>query len=659
MCKNHISSMAITFFRIFYAICESLSLKLHLSSPMSFTGGLKVFSLPLSGSTSQPALKPAAFFCIYCRAMNRIIKLQFYTAACLAIIAFLSPISMAFAQQDRTTHHTPETSVRLISKTAAYVPGQAVDVSIQFQIAPGWHIYAKNPGEAGLPTEVTWHTTPESVASPLQYPPHTKFDESGLTTYGYSDYALFTAQLQSAATPKPLTISAAVSWLACKEICIPGSAELSLTLPIAPGSTAPNSPDAFAFPDQNAPQASQNNQSTPAPSQSYGIWVAMALAILGGIILNLMPCVFPVLALKVFHFAELSQTDSTTVRRQSLIYVAGVLCGFAGIGGLLAILTASGEHLGWGYQLQNPAIVFALAIIMLWVGLDMAEFAPKVGALGHLISRLPAGNAPFQTGLLAVAVASPCTAPFMGGALGFAALQSPAIGFLIIMGVGLGFALPFLIFAWMPGLARHLPKPGPWMLKLKKLLALPMLAAAAWLLWVLSHQVSVEAMISVAIVLFLIAISCIRQLKRHTVALIGIAILSTLWFVQTSPISIKTTEPHATFSKEKLAALRANNVPVFVDFTADWCITCKVNEASTLNTKAATDAFARHGITRLTADWTRRSPEIGSFLKSLGRNGVPVYALYGPDPSAPILLPEILTPGILASVLDQNLKPKE
>jgi thiol:disulfide interchange protein DsbD len=512
------------------------------------------------------------------------------------LLLFIPLLCLAapLARAETPVARTPEAEVRLTAATADFAPGGTIDLGVVFRLAPGWHIYARNPGDAGLPTEVSWRLPPDAAVGELVYPPHRAFDEGGLTTFGYAGEVLFAAR---ATTPQDAATLPVSAWLACNAICIPGAADLSLTLPATIGTPPRPSADAARFAAPTEPP--------PAATPGIGLAAALGLALLGGLLLNLMPCVLPILALKALHVAGLANEDRAAARRDGLLYLAGTLSGFAALGGLLAGLTASGAALGWGYQLQSPVVVAVLALLMLLIGLDLSGILPMGGLPPSLTARLPAARGPFATGLLAVAVASPCTAPFMGAAIGFAALQTPPVAFAVILTVGAGFALPFAALGFVPAAARLLPRPGPWMIRLRKVLSLPMFAAALWLGFVLAQQIAPAAPAGNA------------------------------------------------YSESRLAALRAQGKPVFVDFTADWCITCQINKRTALASSAVAAAFAEKGVERLTADWTRRDPAITEALARLGRNGVPAYALYLPGEHAPRLLPELLTPGLVLEALEK------
>jgi thiol:disulfide interchange protein len=557
----------------------------------------------------------------------------------LAAFACLGAPS-AHAAQDFA--RTDQAEVRLIAATTGFAPGQSLDLGVAFRLAPGWHIYAENPGDAGLPTTVAWTLPQGASISPLIYPAHKRFDEAGLTTYGYDTHAVFTARATTPTASAPFVVGAKVSWLVCKEICIPGEANLSLTLPVAAGTPQPSF-DALEF---TASSAAAAPLAPPAPD--LGVWLALGLAFAGGVLLNLMPCVFPILALKVLAIAQAARAAA---RRDGLLFGAGVLAGFAVLGGALAGVGAGGAALGWGFQLQSPAVVLVLALVMLLVGLDLADVLPMGGLPAGLTARLPAARAPFFTGLLAVAVASPCTAPFMGAAVGFAAVQTPLVGFGVILAVGVGFALPMVLLGLSPALARLMPRPGPWMNTLRHVLAWPMFAAALWLAWVLSRQTDTLGLWIAALVVVVIALAAsLPRVRKVSAALILIAAVGAAVVVELRPApSLASAE--TAYSDTRLAALQAEGKPVFVDFTAAWCLTCQVNKRTTLADAKVLKAFADKGVTLLVADWTQRDAEIGAALARLGRAGVPAYALYAPGNPTPTMLPELLTPGVVLDAL--------
>ena len=398
--------------------------------------------------------------------------------------------------------------------------------------------------------------------------------------------------------------------------------------------------------------------STP-PAATMGLGLALLLALAGGAMLNLMPCVFPVLSLKVMGFASHAQ-DRRALLGGGLAYTAGVVLSFVALAGLLLLLRASGEQLGWGFQLQSPLVVAALAALFTLIGLNLAgvfEFGSVLpSGVACARARHPLVDS-LLTGVLAVAVASPCTAPFMGASLGLALSLPPAQALLIFAALGLGMALPYLAASAWPGLARALPRPGPWMAHFKSLMAFPMFATVIWLVWVLGVQVGVDG--AVALLGALLALAFVAWAlgsptlgRKARLGFGGAAVLTfgaaLAWALPTLSAPEPATTQHTDaswqpWSPQRVAELTAQGKPVFVDFTAAWCVTCQFNKRTTLADAAVKADFERRGVALLRADWTRRDAAITAELARLGRNGVPVYALYAATGSGPRLLSEVLT----------------
>jgi thiol:disulfide interchange protein/DsbC/DsbD-like thiol-disulfide interchange protein len=394
--------------------------------------------------------------------------------------------------------------------------------------------------------------------------------------------------------------------------------------------------------------------------------VSLGLALLGGVLLNLMPCVFPVLSLKVLGFARPGQARRDVVAG-GLAYTAGVLLSFIALAGVLLALRAGGEELGWGFQLQSPPFVAALAVLFALMGLNLAGvFELRTVLPGHvaaLRARHPVVDH-LLTGVLAVAVASPCTGPFMGVALGSALTLPAAQALTVFAALGLGMALPYLAISLVPGLARRLPRPGLWMQHFKVLMAFPMFATVVWLLWVLGQQLGIDAAAGLMGVLLALAFAAwaIGTPGFGRRARWGIGALATLVLVATlawawpglrepSPVMFSAQQTAAArwqpWSPAALAQARAEGRPVFVDFTAAWCVTCQFNKRGALADTGVLADFDAQKVVLLRADWTRRDPAITQELTRLGRSGVPVYALYAAGASQPVVLPEILRTGEL------------
>jgi thiol:disulfide interchange protein DsbD len=392
-----------------------------------------------------------------------------------------------------------------------------------------------------------------------------------------------------------------------------------------------------------------------------GFVLALLGAFVGGLILNLMPCVLPVLAIKLLGFAQHSRAHRTH-RIAGLAYTAGVVLSFLALGAGVLALRAAGEQLGWGFQLQSPVVVSLLALLFTAIALNLFGLFE----FGHV---LPSGVASFQSkhpavdallsGVLAVAVASPCTAPFMGASLGLAMSLPTWQALTIFVAMGLGLAAPYLLASFIPAVARLLPHPGPWMITLRQLLAFPMLATVVWLLWVLGQQTSLDAAMYALGGLLLFA-AFLWTLQQHTAAARGLAwLLAALlvWGAITlneefnappnASVAAATPSQDASanwqaWSEAAVAQSLAQGRPVFVDFTAAWCVTCQINKKSTLSNSEVLADFAAHQVTLLRADWTRRDPAITAALTALGRSGVPVYVLHAPG-KAPLVLSELLS----------------
>ena len=393
------------------------------------------------------------------------------------------------------------------------------------------------------------------------------------------------------------------------------------------------------------------------PRGTSSLLVALALALTGGLILNLMPCVLPILSLKALSLAE-SGREGGDARRRALWYTAGVLVSFVAVGALAIALRAAGQALGWGFQLQQPWVVGLLAYVMFAVGLSLSgvfAIGHRLAGTGHGLAsrRGPVGD--FFTGVLAVVVASPCTAPFMGVALAYAFTAPTPLALLVFAVLGLGLALPFLLIGFVPALASRLPRPGAWMATLKQALAFPMYLTAVWLLWVLGKQRGIDAVGLALVGLVLLALGlwwfqrarfAPAPLQRALALALAVSALVPLAMLHRLPAetaAAPTTEGHAAYSAERLAALRAEGRIVFVDMTADWCVTCKANEKAVLNTPAFRELLATHDAVMLTGDWTNVDPAITAFLEAHGAVGVPLYVLYPRGGGAGEVLPTVLT----------------
>ena len=418
----------------------------------------------------------------------------------------------------------------------------------------------------------------------------------------------------------------------------------------------------------------------PAPGAAggfqMGLLAAVAFAFIGGLILNLMPCVFPILAMKAASLAGHGH-DRREAQVQGLAFLAGSVATFMALAGLLIAVRTAGAAVGWGFQLQSPPVVAVLALLMLAVALNLSglfEVGSSLQGVGGQAASRGGVVGSFFTGALAVVVAAPCTAPFMGPALGWALVQPPAAALAVFAGLGLGFAAPFTAAAFAPGLLSSLPKPGAWMDGFRKLMSFPMYGTAAWLAWVLTVQTDptglarlFAAAIVLALGVWLLGVAQRRQSAGSGalapaltgLVLAAIAIGAAVWpkydepAVAGAPSAEGAAIAAEPYSPEKLAAAQAAGKPVFVNYTAAWCVTCQVNEKVAFSTKRAADAFARSGAVYLKADWTRRDAAIAADLAHFGRAGVPLYLVYSAKGGEPAVLPQLLTGDIVAAAIEK------
>ncbi|GAN81231.1 thiol:disulfide interchange protein DsbD [Acidocella aminolytica 101 = DSM 11237] len=625
----------------------------------------------------------------------------------LLVLLLLPRLALAASS---TVYSSPRDEVRLISASNDAQNG-TVKLALDFTLKPGWHIYWRDPGDAGFPPSVSAEAP--VTLGPIAFPAPEFFSQAGVGAYVLSGHVVlpFTSSHVSGNQ-----VSVQARWLVCSNQCVPEQAHFTLNLtggpaaeaglfPATPsivpspyaahlaadgtlsltGVTATQVKAARFFPDSatvlvnDAPQplsfSAQGVQlhlklagkppaalsgvleltdpsgqtqalrltTTPAPPAAHAPWWLLALA--GGLILNLMPCVFPVLAMKAVAFARMGGAAHGHIRREALGYTAGVLVSMAALGGMLLGLRAAGISAFWGFQFQSPVFVALAAWVILAAGLSLAGLFHL--SMPGFIGRVPAQHS-FLTGLLAVLVATPCTAPFMGAAIAAALALPPLPAMGLFLALGLGLALPILMIAAVPHLAAALPRPGRWMMLVQKLLAVPMFATFVWLGWVLFQQAGAPALALLA----LGALTLGLALPRRPVFVLLVLVL--LPFFHAVPARPALTLPGAQpYSASELAALRAQGRPVFIDLTAAWCITCQVNERSTLATAPVQRLFKDKNVAVLVGDWTDRSPAITALLAANHRAGVPLYLYYPPGQESAKVLPQILTPGIVATAISR------
>ncbi len=511
---------------------------------------------------------------------------------------------------------------------------------LYWQITDGYYLYQHAFKVRSLNGD-----TPATLAIDLP-PALSKTDEFFGDVQVYYNAADLTVRLPEGAE----SLTVAVTYQGCADagLCYPPETE-TLSIDLSSGSVSAGS---------SAPADRRPAPAPTAPASDMTLLLALGLAFLGGVILNAMPCVFPILSLKVLSFAT---GDPTEHRRHGLAYLAGVICSFLLIASVLIALQGAGRWVGWGFQLQSTGFVIALAYGFALMGFSlsgMVLFGGRWMNLGAGLAAAPGSKGSFFTGVLAVVVASPCTAPFMGSALGYALTQPPQYALAVFAALGVGMAAPMVAISSSQTARRWLPKPGAWMETLKQLMAFPLYLTSVWLIWVAGKQSGVDTMAAAAAGLVLLALGLTLLRGGQTARFAGIASLicaALLGTVRGDPAAFDGPEREGVvrWSPESLETLREQGKPVFVDVTADWCITCLANEQAVLFTDEMTAAFANAGVTYMVADWTNYDPLIGEFVRAHGRNGIPLYVLYSGVPgAAPLVLPQLLTTGAVLEALD-------
>ncbi|MEQ9641588.1 MAG: protein-disulfide reductase DsbD family protein [Alphaproteobacteria bacterium] len=413
-----------------------------------------------------------------------------------------------------------------------------------------------------------------------------------------------------------------------------------------------------AAPGATMPAAIQSSLALPPLS----LPTVLLFAFLGGVLLNLMPCVFPVLAIKALGVVRGAGTPARERLIGGLAYLAGVLGAFALLGAVLLTLQAGGAAVGWGFQLQQPIVVTLFAYVLFAVGLNLAGVFEIGGGWTGMGQSLAGRHGPvgsFFTGVLAAVVAAPCTAPFMATALGFAFTQPPVIAMSALLALGGGLAAPYLLLTWAPPVARLLPKPGPWLATFKQALAFPMFASAAWLIWVLAQQTGPDSVLAALLggIALAAAAWLFARSGRIARSLALVSLLAALWLAISvrpadRPALAIASEGAESFTEARFDALRQRGEPVLINLTAAWCVTCKVNERVALSGQAFYDALRQRGITYLVGDWTREDPDVTAMLRRFDRAGVPLYVLFYPDDRPPMVLPQLLTETIVVDALN-------
>ena len=728
-------------------------------------------------------------------------------------LIFVVPLLLAASLPARAVSSAadaPHVRVELLVLPQTLGRGAQAEAGLYFKLEPGWHVYWKNPGDAGLPPHIRW-TLPEGVtAGGLQFPAPKRLPLPPYMDYGYEDEVLFPLAINVAQTARtgPVALDAKVDWLVCSERCIPGKADLEVNRTVLDqagkaGASAADSAlfnrfaaripkplpagfkvgfltvkdgfnltvetgrretDGTFFPadqdvlDNPAPQklnptakgivlglkkdaslkenpkqlrgvlelpggrafeimalpglagamgttdgkpaagaqtpvdsaagaqalGGQNPVAAPGGSAAAGpgaggqaarasgveVLRISGLAFLGGLILNLMPCVFPVLFLKGLALVNSGNEERHKLRAHGLVYAAGILVSFWALVALLLGLRAAGATLGWGFQFQSPVFLSLMAGLLFFLGLSLAgqfEIGLTLTSAGGSLAAKQGYTGSFFTGVLAVVVATPCTAPFMGAAIGYALAQTAVVTFAVFTALALGLAAPYVALTLQPAWTRVLPRPGAWMEVLRQAVSVPIFVTVIWLAWVLANAYGAGLLVSLLSGLLLLAIAGWFlgrwPAKRWATTVAGLILLGVVALSVLAPgklaVASETQAPaEATglwqpWSEAAVSRSLAAGQPVFVDFTAKWCLSCQVNERVALGQPAVEQAFQARNVVLMKADWTRHDEAITQALTALGRSGVPAYALYVPGEKSPRLLPEVLTPGVVTDALEK------
>jgi thiol:disulfide interchange protein len=562
-------------------------------------------------------------------------------------------------------------NLRVLVCRETCIPGKAaLELSLPVRREPAKTITANEPlfararANMPLPAPPDWHVSAASSNSSLILKVQGLKNAAGIL--------FFPAQPETIENAAPQNASSTAQGV---EVTLkrPGQATQALSklegLLIVPAE--PGEPAAHGY----EISASVSMASTPVgapPAAPQNLLVTMSLAFLGGLVLNLMPCVFPVLSIKALHLLENASKDSRAVRLSAVAYTFGVLVSFWVLVGVLLALRAGGSHLGWGFQLQSPVFVAFLCCFLFLFGLSLAgmfEVGQSFMGVGSGLAQRPGYTGSFFTGVLATVVATPCTAPFMGAAVGFALSQPAVICTLVFTALAVGLAAPFLLLAFAPQLGRFLPRPGRWMETLKQVMAFPIFGTVIWLLWVFGLQSGVDQVTILLASLLAIAIAgwiLSRWANSRFAVILAIAFIvcATLYPMMSlsgasSASAAARSEPLSNgalhwepFSAEKLASYRTAGKPVLIDFTAAWCLTCQVNDRVVFQSKQVENKLNKSDIALLRADWTSNDSAITEALAQYGRSGVPLYVLYGRGQSDPVILPDgILRPSTFLDTL--------
>ncbi len=561
-------------------------------------------------------------------------------------------------------------------------------LALQLNINDGWHVNSNKPHDEFLiPIRISVTTDFSKEKNEIIFPEpediKLEFSEEPVSVFEGNPVFGSVVKIPGDVELGNKNIIVKVTYQACNDkTCMPPETIIdTISVNVVAGNVAitENKNDIFNKINFGKTDNSKKESVTPpikSDEEPIGIWIALLSAFLGGIILNLMPCVLPVLSLKILGIVQQSGEDSKKRINHGIAFTLGVVSSFLILAGILLLLRAGGEQLGWGFQLQSPAFIILLTILLFLFGLSMFgvfEIGTSLTAVGQKASNDTGFVGSFSSGILATIVATPCTAPFMGSALGFALSQPTILALLIFAMLGLGMALPYLLLTTVPALVKYVPRPGAWMESFKQFMGFLLMATVLWLLWVFSLQVGAEGLLILLAAFIIVSIGGwifgrwgnIAKPKPTRVKAI---ILTALFIIGGVVFAFKYIDTNVTvnqtlekgniewqkFTPELLSKSLKEGKPVFIDFTAAWCLSCQVNEKVAFGSEDVQNAFKKLGVVMLKADWTNSDAIITKELAKFGRNSVPLYVLYsGKQNEEPQILPEIITPGIVLNALEK------
>lgn len=580
-------------------------------------------------------------------------------------------------------------NVELLNEESTIQPGRPFTVGVRFILEEGWHAYGKESIEQGLAPEIQWSLPKDFKVSKLEWPIAKKYKSEETVFFGYENEVVLLATIipPSILETHSVAINAQVLCVVCdNNTCVPSATDLSLTVPVASMNPIEHHENGAIIRYARAliPPAMEKKKMTLTSTDNEfqgGFGLALGLAFLGGLILNLMPCVLPVISFKILSFVKMSGQNRSLIFKHGLAFSAGVVISFWVLAGAILWLRSYGQVVGWGFQLQDPLFVAGLAAVIFLFSLSLfslfemgAGIASKAGSAQKKAEGLLSS---FFSGVLATTIATPCTGPFLGTAVGFAVTLSTPLALLIFTSLGLGMASPYLLIGAFPSLIRFLPRPGNWMVTFKEILGFVMLATVLWLVWVFVAQTDGMALYYLLAGFFFLSIGGwiygkwgspvnkrITRSLSMCIAMMFLVMGSYTIYHASRNVSVseinegsevamadvhEETATWLRFSPDRLQSLLDAGIPVFVDFTAKWCLICQTNHYS-LTTDEVDRTFTENGIVRMKADWTKNDPAITEELRKFGRNGVPLYVIYTPT-GEPKVLPQVLTADIVLDTI--------